>query len=213
MEDLSGAFVENNSLFVIPATHYGIDNRLDSVITTIYTNVRTIDYNYWLLTLLTLFHRLTVLLYTVKEYSVRIVYGVYRGVTDEEYAFHQGSNAAYSLYKLKTDSAASASLEWIYNPERKQFKHVDSSLDDEYVYFPYLSAEIYHGNLRLYDISEFVSQLKWRAPADSVTTLRPSAKHILSAWFLSSGVVLDVSLSLSLHTITDEGEEENILLV
>ena len=151
-------------------------------------------------------------MYTVKEYSVRVVYGIYRGVTDEEYAFHQGSNAAYSLYKLKTDSAASASLEWIYNPERKQFKHVDSSLGDEYVYFPYLSAEIYHGNLRLYDISEFVSQLKWRAPADSIT-LRPTAKHILSAWFLSSGVVLDVSLSLSLHTITDEGEEENILLV
>ena len=212
MEDLSGAFVENNALFVIPATHGGIDYRLDSTLTTIYTNVRAIDYNDWLLTFLTLFHRLTVFLYTVKEYSVRVVYGIYRGVTDEEYAFHQGSNAAYSLYKLKTDSAASASLEWIYNPERKQFKHVDSSLGDEYVYFPYLSAEIYHGNLRLYDISEFVSQLKWRAPADSIT-LRPTAKHILSAWFLSSGVVLDVSLSLSLHTITDEGEEENILLV
>lgn len=212
MEDLSGAFVENNALFVIPATHGGIDYRLDSTLTNIYTNVRAIDYNYWLLTFLTLFHRLTVFLYTVKEYSVRVVYGIYRGVTDEEYAFHQGSNAAYSLYKLKTDSAASASLEWIYNPERKQFKHVDSSLGDEYVYFPYLSAEIYHGNLRLYDISEFVSQLKWRAPADSIT-LRPTAKHILSAWFLSSGVVLDVSLSLSLHTITNEGEEENILLV
>lgn len=164
------------------------------------------------MTFLTLFQRVAVFLYTVKEYSVRIIYGVYRGVTDEEYAFHQGSSSAYSLYKLKADSAASASLEWIYNPERKQFKHVDSCLDDEYVYFPYLSAEIYHGNLRLYDISDFVSQLKWRAPSHGIS-LRPTAKHILSAWFLSSGVVLDVSLSLSLHTITDEGEEENILLI
>ena len=62
MEDLSGAFVENNALFVIPTTNYGIDNRIDSALTSIYTNVRTIDYNYWLMTLLTLFHRLTVLL-------------------------------------------------------------------------------------------------------------------------------------------------------
>ena len=92
MEDLSGAFVENNALFVIPATNYGIDYRFNSVLCRIYTNVSTLDYNYWLITLLTLFHRLTVFLYTVKEYSVRIIYGVYRGVTDEEYAFHQGSN-------------------------------------------------------------------------------------------------------------------------
>jgi hypothetical protein len=207
MEDLSGAFVENNALFVIPQIQYSLDYRFDSALTNIYTNVRTIDYSYWLLTLLTLFQRLTVFLYTIKEYSVRIIYGVYRGVTDEEYAFHQGSNTAFSLYKLKTDSAASASVEWIYNPERKHFKHVDSSLTDEYVYFPYLSAQIYHGNLRLYDISEFVSQLKWRGSSQ-----RPSPKHILSAWSLQTGVVLDANLSLSLHTITEEGEEENILL-
>jgi hypothetical protein len=111
---------------------------------------------------------------------------------------------------LKVDSAASASLEWVYSPEKKEFRHVDSS-DDDAVYFPYLSAEIYHGNLRLYDISDFVSQLKWIGSITSPDA-RPSAKHILSAWSLETGVVLDVTLPLSLHAINEVGEEENILL-
>lgn len=197
MEDLSGAFIEKNALFIIPTSIPRLNIDLQ------------IDYNFWILTLLSLFQRVAVFLYYVKKYSIRIVYGVYRGIADEEYAFHQGSNTAFSLYKLKYESAAAASLEWIYNPEKKQFKHVNISTEDEFVYFPYLSAEVYHGNLRLYDISDFVSELKWCAPS---IVERPSAKHILAAWSLETGVVLDVSLSLSLHVITESGEEENILL-
>ena len=198
MEDLSGAFVENNALFVIP-----------DVRERVYAYVPNVDYNYWMLTLLSIFQRITVFLYYVRKYSVRVFNGVYRGIADEEYAFHRGSNTAFSLYKLKTDSAAAASLEWIYSTDKKQFKHIIASPEDETQYFPYLSAEVYHGNLRLYDISEFVSQLKWTACKNAV---RPSAKHILSAWSLETGVVLDVALSLSLRVITETGEEEIILL-
>jgi len=198
MEDLSGAFVENNALFVIP-----------DVREIVFSYVPNVDYSYWMLTLLTLFQRLTVVLFYVRKYSVRIFNGVYRGIADEEYAFHRGSNTAFSLYKLKTDSAAAASLEWIYSTDKKQFKHVISSDEDDTQYFPYLSAEVYHGNLRLYDISDFVSELKWTACSGAQ---RPTAKHILSAWSLETGVVLDVALSLSLHVITESGEEEVILL-
>jgi hypothetical protein len=198
MEDLSGAFVENNALFVIP-----------DVRERVYSYIPKIDYNFWLMTLLTYFQRFAVFLYYVRKYSIRVCNGVYRGITDEEYAFHRGSNTAFSLYKLKTDSAAAASLEWIYSTDKKQFKHVIASSEDESQYFPYLSAEVYHGNLRLYDISDFVSQLKWTACSGAE---RPTAKHILSAWSLETGVVLDVALSLSLHVITEAGEEEVILL-
>lgn len=198
MEDLSGAFVENNALFVLP-----------HVSERVFEYIPNVDYNYWILTLLTLFQRLTVFLYFVRKYSIRIFSGVYRGIADDEYAFHRGSNVAFSLYKLKTESAAAASLEWIYSVDTKQFKHVIASPEDETQYFPYLSAEVYHGNLRLYDISDFVSQLKWTARTG---TERPTAKHVLSAWSLETGVVLDVALSLSLHVITETGEEEVILL-
>jgi hypothetical protein len=198
MEDLSGSIVENNALFVIPNPQ----NR-------VYFQIPNVDYNYWILLLLTFFQRLSVFLYFARKYTIRIFNGVYRGITDEEYAFHRGSNTAFSLHKLKTESAAAASLEWIYSADKKQFKHAIASPEDETHYFPYLSAEVYHGNLRLYDISEFVSELKWTACSGAD---RPSAKHILSAWSLETGVVLDLSLSLSFHVITESGDEEIILL-
>jgi hypothetical protein len=198
MEDLSGAFVENNALFVIP-----------DVRERVFVYIPNVDYNYWLLTLLSMFQRLTVFLYYVRKYSIRIFNGVYRGIADDEYAFHRGSNTAFSLYKLKSESAAAASLEWIYSTDKKQFKNIIASPEDELHYFPYLSAEVYHGNLRLYDISEFVSELKWTACQGAE---RPTAKHILAAWSLETGIVLDVSLSLSLHVITETGDEEVILL-
>ena len=71
-------------------------------------------------------------------------------------------------------------------------------------------------NLTLYDITEFVESIRFfhdeGVPSVPSATSVPSAEHVLSAWSLESGILLNKSGSLVLSVIDENGEGEDIPL-
>jgi hypothetical protein len=63
-----------------------------------------------------------------------------------------------------------------------------------------------YNNLVLYDISEYLQEVKWAG------TARPSTRHVLAAWSLHSGIVLHSIDGILLQTINEDGTETAVPL-
>ena len=61
-----------------------------------------------------------------------------------------------------------------------------------------------YNDLVLYDISEFLQEVKWSGLE------RPSAARVLAAWSLDSGIVLNSVNGITLSTINEDGTESNL---
>jgi hypothetical protein len=159
-----------------------------------------------------------VLLYTVRlvnlvwnflmsSYQVtkKVSYNVYAGFQSEVYYFFKDSAHPWDARRVNLSRAGSPHVDWFYNADTNTFSRAEN--DGHLHHFPYLTAEIYHGNLSLYDITSFTESLRWTGGETA-----PSANHVLAAWYLESGILLDPSLPLVLKVINQEGEESTIPL-
>lgn len=139
------------------------------------------------------------------QYSQKITTGLYSAFQSEVYYFFNNSAHPWDARRLNLTRAGSPHVDWYYNADTKTFSRQENN--GHLNHFPYLTAEIYHGNLALYDITPFTEGIKWTGGDDA-----PSANHVLSAWTLHSGILLDSSLPLVLKVITQEGDEATISL-
>ena len=139
------------------------------------------------------------------QVTKKMSWNLYSGFQPESYYFFKDSAHPWDARRFNLSYAGSPHVDWYYNADTKTFSRSEN--DGHLHHFPYLTAEIYHGNLALYDISSFTESLKWTGGE-----LAPSANHVLSAWSLEAGILLDPSLPLVLKIITQEGDESTIPL-
>ena len=135
--------------------------------------------------------------------------GVIRSLQNQEYVFFEQSNYPYRLQDYTLNGPGVAAVEWYYDADKKTF--VSSALYNtttEYAmhHLEWLSGQIRYNNLVLYDISEFLQQVKWTG------RVKPSAARVLAAWSLHSGVVLSGIDGISLQTINEDGSESTLAL-
>lgn len=139
------------------------------------------------------------------QFTKKVANSVYVGLQPETYYFFKESAHPWDARRVNLSRAGSPHVDWFYNADTHTFSRQEN--DGHLHHFPYLTAEIYHGDLALYDITSFTESLKWTGGETA-----PSANHVLSAWFLDTGILLDSSLPLVLKVITQDGVESTIPL-
>jgi hypothetical protein len=135
--------------------------------------------------------------------------GVVRSLQTRLYFFFQGSTYPYRVHEYVLSGPGIAPVEWYYNADSKVFVSAtlhNTSNDYQTHHFQWLSGEVQFNGLTLYDITEFLEQLKWAG------STRPSTAHVLSAWALYSGIVLQLREGLVLKTINEDGSESSLPL-
>lgn len=142
---------------------------------------------------------------TSYDVTKKVTWSVYAGLQPETYYFFKDSAHPWDARRVNLSRAGSPHVDWHYNADIRTFRREEN--DGVLHHFPYLTAEIYHGDLALYDITSFTESLRWTGG-----DVAPSANHVLAAWFLQSGILLDPSLPLVLKVINQEGEESSIPL-
>jgi hypothetical protein len=129
---------------------------------------------------------------------------VIRGLQSKTFVFFQDSNYPYRLQDYTVAGPGIAPVEWYYDADKKLFiSNTLYNTSSEYTshHISWLAGEIKYNDLVLYDVSDFLEQVKWAG------TTKPSVARVLSAWSLHSGIVLNGKEGLSLHTINEDGTE------
>ena len=133
--------------------------------------------------------------------------GVLRSLQTPLYIFFKGSSYPYRMQDYSLTGPGVAPIEWYYNAETKRFaSSLVANTPNEYMthHFEWLSGQIKYNDLVLYDISDYLQQARWAG------TVRPSISHVLAAWSLHSGIVLNVVDGLTLQVIKSDGTEATL---
>jgi hypothetical protein len=141
---------------------------------------------------------------TVASATQTVSKGVIRSLQAQQYVFFERSNYPYRLQDYTLTGPGVASVDWYYDASKTLF--VSSSLyntttDYNTHHLEWLTGQIRYNNLVLYDISDFLQQVKWAGNA------RPSAARVMAAWSLQSGIVLSGIDGITLQTINEDGTE------
>lgn len=148
--------------------------------------------------------------WTALQYAGRFVAdiskGIYRAIQPDTYIFFAGETHPYRLSDVRMEGPGIAPIAWHYNARSHVFVSgalFDNSQEIHTFHLPFLACDIKYNDLTLYDISDFVERIRW---AGTQGQTHPNPRHILAAWTLESGVVLQHSESLKLSAINDNGE-------
>jgi hypothetical protein len=120
------------------------------------------------------------------------------------FIYFQGSTYPYRVQDYAIAGAGVAPVEWFFDADKQMFiasNLYNTTTEYEPRHFEWLSGQIKYNDLLLYDITEFLQEVRWAGNE------RPSPAHILSAWSLSSGIVLNLTEGLTLCTINEDGTE------
>ena len=148
---------------------------------------------------------------SITGFTYTVGKSVWKTLQPDTYYFFEGYDAAYKASDYTRSGPGVPPVEWVYDSKKKTFMNPMGSQRSHHL--PWLSAEIKHMNLTLYDITEFVESIRFfhDEGVPSATSV-PSAEHVLSAWSLESGILLNKSGSLVLSVIDENGEGEDIPL-
>lgn len=141
-----------------------------------------------------------------------ITQGAKKTFQDEQYVFFRGSSYPYPLEDIHLGSPGVPEPDWYYNVKTRTFlsaRLYNNSQAYHTHHIPYLAAEVKYNDLILYDISEFINSVRW---AGEETEAMPNMDHLISAWTLSSGVVLKRSPQMDVAVINTDGNEVRIPL-
>lgn len=156
-----------------------------------------------LLWLQVLWNFLSYLTTTSKTVGVSVI----RSLQTQMYVFFKGSHYPYRMQDYTITGPGIAPVEWYYNADTKVFTSnllYNTSTEYETHHFEWLTGQIKYNDLVLYDISDFLQQIRWAG------TTRPSIAYVLAAWSLDSGKVLNSVDGLTLQTINADGTESNL---
>lgn len=138
--------------------------------------------------------------------------GVKRSLSENVYVFFEDSSYPYALDEIEMKSPGVPSIEWYYNHTTKTFISARLYTNSQHYHthhIPYLSAELQYNDLTLYNVTEFMNDVRW---AGEDGEPMPSADHLVSAWTLYSGVVVKRSDAVSLLVINTDGDEQRVPL-
>jgi hypothetical protein len=125
------------------------------------------------------------------------------------YVFFQNSNYPYRSQEITLAGPGIAPIDWYYNADKMLFVsypvYNTSSLYETH-HLEWLSGQVRYNDLVLYDITEFLQQVRWAGSA------RPSPARVLAAWSLHSGIVLNATEGLTLQVISEDGSESSLRL-
>lgn len=147
------------------------------------------------------------LLSQVGSVAQSVTTGVLRGIQSQVYVFFQGSTYPYRLYDYTLTGPGVPAPDWFYDADKKIFYSstvYNTTTEYDLRHFEWLSGQVRYNNLILYDVSEYLQQIKWTGRQ------RPSAAHVLAAWAIHSGVVLTLLDGISLSTINEDASESNV---
>jgi hypothetical protein len=137
--------------------------------------------------------------------------GVQRSFQDDVYVFFKDSVHPYFVKDVQLNVSGTPEVEWYYNSKTHTFISANLYNTSETYHthhVPFLTAEVKYDDLTLYDISEFVNSVRWAGENEAM----PSVSHLISAWSLSSGIVLKRSPQMKLSVINTDGNETAIPL-
>ena len=116
------------------------------------------------------------------------------------YTFFRDVEFPYPSSSISFQTHGSAYPAWLYSSDT--FTFTEWPEGDTTSKLPVLSMEVVDGEEVLYDLTEFVNEINVVREEDS--TSFPSVGQILNAWTLSSKIVLDPKLRVTMITATAE---------
>ena len=138
--------------------------------------------------------------------------GVKKTFQEEQVVFFRGSCYPYRLSEIHLNAPGVPEIEWYYNSTSNTFvsaRLYNNSAHYATHHIPYLTAEVKYNDLVLYDISDFINRVRW---AGEDGEGMPNVDHLVSAWTLSSGIVLQRSPAMNLAVINTDGDEVRLPL-
>lgn len=132
---------------------------------------------------------------------------VLRGLQSQLYVFFKDSNYPYRFQDTTLIGPGIAPVDWYYDGDKKLF--LPSNLYNtttEYTthHLEWLTGQIKYNDLVLYDISDYLQEVKWAGSS------KPSAARVLAAWSIHSGIVLNALDSVVLQVINEDGTESSL---
>lgn len=141
------------------------------------------------------------------DITEKVVRGVVNSFKADNYVFFSEMPIvrAYSTTVVNMGSSCAAPLDWIYDSNKHMFLDGKNPvLPQKRSSLPFLSLEIQsraNGSV-LYDLTDFLETVR----AYSDAGRKPTIGHILEAWSLSSGLVINPSLIECLRGMNDDGD-------
>ena len=138
--------------------------------------------------------------------------GVQRTFQDDVYVFFKDSHSPHFIKDVQLHVSGAPEVEWYYNSKTRSFLSANLYNTSETYHthhVPFLTAEVRYNDLALYDISEFINSVRWAAEENEGM---PSVSHLVSAWSLSSKIILKRSDQMNLSVINTDGNQTTIPL-
>ena len=134
----------------------------------------------------------------------RKVYRVFSEDSEPTYVFFENIMHPYNASCLNISHAESALPDWYYKPHENMLLQWTFSAKMNSP-FPrlrskILSMEILENERVVVDLTEFLEKMKIYG------TFMPSVEHIVGAWYVSSGIVLDTTSQYVVRHITEDAE-------
>jgi len=157
-----------------------------------------------LLFLLGLYNYLDGAFSEVSKFATKLYRGVKETFSPKIYYLFECLPAAYLTTSVNIAASSSAVPDWYYLAETKTFvewEHftpISSLMRINSLQLPVLSMEIVEEGAVVYDLTEFIENIKIHTLGDEFF---PSIAHILAAWSISSGIVLDNTREFTIRMI------------
>jgi len=141
----------------------------------------------------------------VVEYTKRMYAKFLNAFSPENYLFFDINDTVYPEHLVNLSANLSATPVWTYSKDTTTFRLYGEKGRLVPLTLPYLSLEIVLDGEVLYDITEYIENLKVYT-TDTSDGPFPSLVSVLSAWSLHSGVILDNNKAIVYRIITDSGD-------
>jgi hypothetical protein len=146
-----------------------------------------------------------------KKFATKLLNALYTLFNPETYIFFDRVSHAYPALKVNPYASTSAIPMWTYNSDTHEFFEwpmvASSQAGDQ---LPLLSMEIVEDGNIAYDLTDFIETIRVYNACGEVCA--PYICHIIGAWTLSSGIVLDPYKNFTVHLITNDGDSQRVNL-
>jgi hypothetical protein len=153
-----------------------------------------------LLYLIRLFNLVTNALAYSFERCGKVWIALEESLTGKGYIFFELNPAPYPELAVNEKASGSAEPEWVYDADQKIFTQYGAT-GGKNKPLPILSLEILYKDKVFYDLTDFAEMIRLRTVTGD---LAPCIPHILGAWSLSSGVVLDATRGFEVRLVDME---------
>jgi len=135
------------------------------------------------------------------------VYRVFSEDSEPTYILFENIMHPYIASRMTLNLAASAIPEWYYKPDENILLQWTFPARMNTTHSPFsrfrntiLSMEILENDKVVFDLTDFLEKMKIYG------TFMPSVEHIIGAWYISSGIVLDTTSPYVVRHITENAD-------